>query len=361
VKAQADRTWTHDTVAGMVRVRLFTSLVLLFAIGSASAEEPPRAPPPSFADVGDLKLENGQVLRACRVGYHTAGQLNAARSNAVLFPTWYSGSSQDQADLVGPGKLIDSTRYFVITVDALANGVSSSPSNSPAQPRMRFPEVSIRDMVQSQYLLLTRVLKIDHLRAVMGISMGGMQAFQWAFSYPTFMDKVIPIAGSPQLAAYDLLLWQANLDAIHADPDWMKGEYRRQPVLRAVQDLQNLALTTPQHYNRETTRQQFQDWWARRPPPSYDANDRVRQLQAMMRHDVTAGFDGSIPRAAAAVKAAMLVVVDAHDMMVTPGPALQFATAAKARVLNLDSDCGHIVPTCERDKIGAAIAAFLDK
>jgi homoserine O-acetyltransferase len=85
----------------------------------------------------------------------------------------------------------------------------------------------------------------------------------------------------------------------------------------------------------------------------------VRQLQAMMGHDVAAPFDGSLARAGAALKTSLLVVVDAHDAMVTPGPALEIAAAAKARVLALDTDCGHLAPTCEGEKIAAAIADFL--
>ena len=86
-------------------------------------------------------------------------------------------------------------------------------------------------MVLSQHELLTRALQIPHLKAIMGISMGGMQTFQWALSYPDFMDKVIPIVGSPQLAPYDLLLWQASLDIIQKDAEWKNGDYQQEPVL----------------------------------------------------------------------------------------------------------------------------------
>jgi homoserine O-acetyltransferase len=312
------------------------------------------------AKIGDLKLESGQVLRDCKVGYRTFGQLNADKSNVVVWATWFSGSSSDLAALIGPGKLVDSSRYYVITVDALANGISSSPSNSPLQPRMQFPRVTIRDMVNSQHELLTRVLHLDHVKAVMGISMGGMQTFQWALSYPTFMDKVIPIVGSPQLAPYDLLLWQANLDAIRRDPDYKNGDYTQEPVLPAVQELADLELTTPDFYNRDTTRKQFFEAVGKRGAPAFGANNRVMQLEAMMGHDVAAPFGGSMERAAQSLKAKMLVVVNVHDHMVTPGPAVEFAKLAKSELLELRGDCGHRAPSCEQDRVGAAIARFLE-
>jgi homoserine O-acetyltransferase/O-succinyltransferase len=310
-------------------------------------------------DIGDLKLESGQVLRGCRVGYRTYGKLDAKRSNAVLFPTWFGGAAAHLADLIGPGKLIDSSRFFVIAVDALANGVSSSPSNSATQPRMLFPAITIRDMVNSQHALLTRILHLTKLRAVIGISMGGMQTFQWVVSYPTFMEGAVAIVGSPRLAAYDLLLWRSELDAIFADADWKGGAYVQQPLLRAVQEIHDLALTTPDHYNRANSRQAFLTGVDKRVAPTLDAVDRVRQLEAMMRHDVTVPFGGSFEKTAAVVKARLLVVVDAHDHMVTPGPALEFAAATKARLLKFETDCGHMLPGCEQAKIAAAVSELL--
>jgi homoserine O-acetyltransferase len=341
------------------------TLQLLFALFAllvtASAQAAPAAGTQQFANLGNLKLQNGEVIRDCRLGYRTFGQLNDDKSNAVLFPTWFTGRTKDLLELIGPGKLVDSTKYFVVAVDALGDGVSCSPSNSQAQPHMNFPQFGIRDMVESQHRLLIEVLHLTHVHAVMGISMGGMQTFQWAVAYPDFMDKAIPIVGSPRLAPYDLLLWQTMIDAIEQNPLWKDGNYTQQPVPREVEHISDLALSTPEHYNQAMTREKFLASLKKPAENTFDANDRIRQAQAMMGLDVSAPFGGSMEKAAAAVKAPMLIIVDAHDHMVTPGPALDFAKLKGAQTLVLENDCGHLGPDCDQAKVSAAIADFLEK
>src|SRR5512146_3518012 len=228
----------------MKTLRLLLALTPLLL--TANAQTPPTPGAQQFANIGNLKLQNGQIIRDCRLGYRTFGQLNDDKSNAVLFPTWFGGRTQDLVELIGPGKLVDSSKYFVVAVDALGDGISSSPSNSQAQPRMKFPQFSIRDMVESEHELATRVLHLTHVRAVMGISMGGMQTFQWMTAYPDFMDKAIPIVGSPKLTSYDLLLWTAEEHAIEADAAWNHGDYASVPVagMKTAADIHFMNLTT---------------------------------------------------------------------------------------------------------------------
>jgi homoserine O-acetyltransferase len=314
-----------------------------------------------FASLGDFRLESGEIIRDCRIGYRTFGKLDAAKSNAVLFPTWFTGTTKDLIEQVGPGKLVDSTIYYVIAVDALGNGVSSSPSNSSLQPHMRFPRFSIRDMVNSQHKLVTEVFGLKRLRAVLGISMGGMQTFQWTVSYPEFMARAVPVVGSPRLTSYDLLLWEAELRAIESDASWNNGEYTSVPgSMRTVADIHSLNLTTPQYRTAQTSPQEFPKFLAAMEEEAirgFDANNWVRQLQAMMGHDVAAG--GPLEQAAAKVRTRMLVVVGLQDHMVNPGPALAFAKAMKAPTLALATNCGHLAPGCEQEKVSRAVARFL--
>jgi homoserine O-acetyltransferase len=313
-----------------------------------------------FASLGDFKLENGEVIRDCRIGYRAFGTLNAAKSNAVVFPTWASGTTEQLKGNVGPSGLIDAAKYYVILIDALGNGVSSSPSNSKLQPRMSFPKFTLADTVRTQHEVVTKVLGLTHLHAVMGISMGGMQTFQWAVAYPDFMDLMIPIVGSPQLAPYDLLLWQAQLDAIMNDRGWNNGDYTENPARAAEAEFASLLLTTPENYNKQMTRKQFfAELEKAKQNSRFDANDKVRQVQAMMSLDVAAGFGGSLERAAAAVKAKAFIVVAQFDHVVTPGPAMEFARLKGAKLLMLDSDCGHQSPGCESKQVNRAVSDFL--
>jgi homoserine O-acetyltransferase len=317
-----------------------------------------------FADLGDFKLENGGVIRDCRIGYRTFGKLDPAKSNAIILPTWASGTTEYLKASIGPGKLVDSDLYFVIAIDALGNGVSSSPSNSKQQPRMSFPTFTLRDCVNTQYQLVTKVLRLNHVKAVIGISMGGMQAFQWLVSYPDFMDLGIPIVGSPRLAPYDLLLWQSQLDAIMNDRDWNNGEYTMNPARIPEYEFGALLLTTPDNYNKQMTRQKVLEELKKAREAKgggFDANDKVRQVQAMMALDVSQPYGGSLDQAAAKVKARVFIIVAKFDHVVTPGPALEFAQLLHSKVLVLEGDCGHIASSCEADKVNPAVGAFLNQ
>ncbi len=317
-----------------------------------------------YASLGNFRLENGQVLKNLRMGYRTLGKLNAQKSNVVVMPTAFMGKTGGMLGEVGPGRLVDSSRYYVILIDALGNGVSSSPSNSKAQPRMQFPQFNIRDMVKSQHELLTRVFKLSHVHAVVGVSMGGHQTFQWMVSYPNFMDEAIPIVGSPRPTSYDSLLHTADLHAITFSRDWNNGNYASEPVaaLSMIADILALNGSTPEYRITHTTLAElpaFISGAQNSVVKSFDANNCVRQLQAMLAQDVSKPFGGSMEKAASVVRARVLVVPSLQDHIVNPQPALDFAKLIHARVFKLTSNCGHGAPGCERDRLDPVVNAFL--
>jgi len=316
-----------------------------------------------FFAIGEFQLESGAAICECRIGYRTYGALNAGKSNAVLFPAWFTGTAKDLEQYFGegPAKMIDTAKYFVIAVDALANGVSSSPSNSASQPRLGFPKITIRDMVNSQRRLIAEVFGVKQLHAVVGISMGGMQAFQWAVSYPRMMERAIPIVGTPRLTSTDLLLWTAEVRAIQEHKDYNAGKYAKPPDTQALSLLHAFALTTPQYRASRTARGHFPAYLkeALERDAAFDMNNRVRQLEAMLAHDVAAPFGGSLARAAAEVRALLLVIVAEKDHMVNPAPAVEFAKLARASLVSLDGDCGHLIFECQSEGLVPKVTEFL--
>ncbi len=335
---------------------LFTSL-----LGAAIAQAQ-QMQPIQFADLHTCKLDSGAAIRDCRLGYRVFGTLNAEKTNAILFPMWFTGRSGDVGALIGPGPnhFVDTTKYFVIVVDPFGNGVSSSPSNSKAQRGTAFPVFTIRDMVRAEERLVRETLRLDHIHAVVGQSMGGMQAFEWAVDAPATMDEIVPIVGTPQLSSADLFLWSAEKQALETDPDYRHGAYIKEPALPMVSYLQQMNLSTPHFRVDHTTREQFPEFFARvgaEMQTGTDANDYLRQLEAMLTHDIAHG--GDIFAAARRIQAKMLIINAEQDHMVNPIPPLAFARLIHAQTLVLRSDCGHMAPGCELDKVAPAIDGFL--
>src|SRR6059036_1519455 len=172
-----------------MKFRTLTGLALALAAAPAAAHGP-KDPPHQSHCMGDLKLESGEAIRDFCISYVTHGTLNAAKSNAVLMVTAIGGNHHRIDYLIGPGRALDPSKYFVIATDAIGNGLTTSPSNSKAQPKMQFPRFNIRDMVSSQQRLVAEKFGIKKLVTVVGASMGGMQALQWAVSYPEMMDSI---------------------------------------------------------------------------------------------------------------------------------------------------------------------------
>lgn len=311
-----------------------------------------------FEELGNFKLESGKTIEDCKIGYRTFGKMNEDKSNIILFPTWLNGTSGEIASLIGPDLLVDDRQFYVIAVDALGNGVSSSPSNSEKQPGKAFPRFTIRDMVHSQHRLLTKKLGIKHIYGIIGGSMGGMQVFEWIVSYPDFMDKAVSYVGTPRLTSYDLLLWYTELMIIE------EGQVYEMPdrsIEQMVASIQTLTMQTPAHLVRETPADQFHDFLTttfKKFGEDFIADNWASQLRAMMAHDVSVPYFGYMQGAADRVHADLFVIVSKQDHTVNPQPALHFATLTHAKTLELDSDCGHLAIGCELKKVSRAVQEF---
>lgn len=331
--------------------------IFIWSCGIALAEGELR-----FAEIGDFLLESGNVIKDCRLGYRTFGKINGEKSNIVLFPTWFMGTSEElfSMDFIGAGKIVDTEKYFVIAIDNIGGGVSSSPSNSKAQPDKTFPEFSSRDMVRLQYILLSEHLYIKSVYAVVGISMGGMHALQWIVMYPDFMKKAVSILGTTRITAYDLLFWQSEIYAIEAA---LACKDRGYNALKPVVPLHMLALKTPHYFASKVKNDELNEMIMQTEEAlkKYNPYDWIWQIKAMMTHDIYKKYGGSEQQAARAVRSKLLVIVSEQDYMVYHKPSLIFSRLLKAESHVLSGDCGHSSFACEHKMLKTVVGAFLDK
>src|SRR5947209_19039124 len=214
---------------GIMHPGLLAAIVCLvtLATGAALAHSPTQ-PPHQLYQIGDFTLESGELIKDFAISYVTHGTLNVKKSNAILMVTAISGNHHRLDFLIGPGKALDTNKFFIICTDAIGKGLTTSPSNSTAQPHMKFPKFLIRDIVTSQKLLLDH-LGISHVVAVIGPSMGGMQTLQWGVSYPDMMDSLVAIVPLAKTPAWSVAVMEATRKAIMLDPAWKNGDYDAPP------------------------------------------------------------------------------------------------------------------------------------
>ncbi|MBM7365363.1 alpha/beta fold hydrolase [Gordonia hydrophobica] len=180
--------------------------------------------------IGELTLEEGGVIPDCTLAVATFGTLNDAGDNAILIPTWYSGTHQIWRDVyIGPDHALNPEKYFIVCVDQIGSGLSTSPHNADgpnaALSMSTFPRVRIGDNVVAQERLLREHFGIDRLALVVGGSMGAQQTYEWAVRFPDKVLRAAPIAGTAQNTPGDYLIAEAMREAIMSDPGWNGGEY----------------------------------------------------------------------------------------------------------------------------------------
>jgi homoserine O-acetyltransferase/O-succinyltransferase len=307
--------------------RLLGVLVCLIAAmstGYAAEAEPVRH---EFV-IQHFKTESGVEIPEAHVVYGTYGQLNAAGDNAVLLPSHYMADMTGYEWLIGPGKALDPTRLFLVTSELFGNGRSSSPSNTPEPFHgPRFPVMTIRDNVEAVHRLLTQELHVHHLRAVIGFSMGAQQAFQWAVSYPDFMDRIVATSGTAKTYGHGVVRLEGQIAALTADPSFNKGDYKEEPVvgIQAFSVVWTGWLFSQEWWRRElwrsdpsmgSTFQQVLDGFRTNFIPGADANNLILQMRSWQSNDVgnSANFHGDVEAALRSIKAQVLYMPSETDL-----------------------------------------------
>ncbi len=279
--------------------------------------------------LGQFALESGAQLADAVVAYKTHGKLNDAGTNAILYPTQFAAQHNDIEWIIGAGRALDPEKYFVVVVDQLGNGLSSSPSNCAAPfDRMRFPIVTIRDDVAAQHRLLTELLRVRRLKLVVGYSMGAQQAYQWAVNHPDMVERIAPFCGTARTTAHNAVFLEGVRAALTADSDWLEGEYQTPPLrgLRALARVYAGWGFSQEFYKQELYRALgftsamdcVTGFWEKRYMKR-DANNILSMLRTWELNDVSAGpaFAGSLEKALGSVKAKTTVMASQTDLYFT--------------------------------------------
>jgi homoserine O-acetyltransferase len=350
---------------------------MAFAAAPVLAHAPAEAPHQSHA-LGDLKLESGEAIKDFAISYVTHGTLNANKSNAILMVTAIGGNHHRIDYLIGAGRALDPSKYFIIATDAIGNGLTTSPSNSRAQPNMQFPKFNLRDMVNSQQRLVTEKFGIKKLVTVVGASMGGMQALQWAVSYPDMMDSVVPIIPLGRTPAWTTGILEMLRQSIMADPRWKGGNYAAsEPPEQGMRLwagwLSGVIVRTPGYQeslypnNMDAVAylKNVQDGGWRR----MDAVDWVYQSWAYDQHNVgtTPGFNGDYHRALRSIKAKTLILAGSADLLnpeYEATEAAHYINDVRYVAINPQRPMGHVsgagISAPENELQNREIAGFLD-
>jgi homoserine O-acetyltransferase len=269
--------------------------------------------------VPDFAFETGGSLPELRVGYATHGALNARRDNAVLVTHGTSANRHSFDPYIGPGKALDTDRYFVVCVDAIGGGTSSSPGDGLGSD---FPRYTIRDMVRAQHDLITRGLGLPGLLACGGSSMGSFQALEWGIHHPDLVRGLLLLVPAARAPMNFKAVVDTMIEIVRLDPEWNGGRYTRNPTagLRAaglvfgtwfVSDRYLEKLVDPADVRRTMTR--MADVYV-----GWDAVSWMWRYLASRDHDVSKPFDGDLARALGRITARSLVMPSATDRVLPP-------------------------------------------
>ena len=334
-----------------------------------------RTPHESF-ELGDFTLDSGTVLPGAHIAYATYGALNARRDNVIVFPTWFTGTHADLEWLIGDGKPLDTSRYFVVAPSMFANGLSSSPSNTPSPcDRGRFPAITIQDNVRAQHRLLMTRFEPTRIQLVIGGSMGAFQAYQWGLAYPDLVERVAPCCGAARVSPHCYVFLAGAKSALQADSLYAGGDYGQPPEagLRAMGRVwAGWALSQRFYREGQFKRMGFDDidaflvefWEAYFV--SLDANNLLSQLHTWQTADIskTPGYDGDIERALKAIRARAVLSPGERDLYFPPEDmAWEAARMRDAELRTIPGVWGHfsevgIDPACN-EFLGDSIRSLL--
>ncbi len=276
-------------------------------------------------EAGDVVLQSGRTFPSMRIVYRTYGTLSPARDNVIVYPTSFSAQHGDTEWLIGPGKVLDSDRHFVVIPNLFGNGLSSSPSNTPwPLTGDRHPAVTYHDAVRVQRRLLGEVFGVERVKLVYGWSMGAMQAYHWARLFGDAVERIAVVCGSARCSPHNAVFIEAVRAALTADPAWNDGVFSARPVrgFRAMGRLYATMALSQAFYRDELWRgagySSLEDFLVRNWEANFsrrDPSDLLAQLWTWQHGDISANDldGGDLPAALRAISARVLLMPCDHD------------------------------------------------
>ncbi len=312
--------------------------------------------PYELHDIGNLELEEGGTIRGCQLAYATFGQLNDAKDNAVLVPTWYSGTNKIiEQNFIGNGRALDPEKYFILVVNQIGGGLSSSPHNTPAPGGMaNFPHVRIGDDVRAQHKLVTDKFGLTMLALVVGGSMGAQQTYEWAVRYPGMVKRAAPIAGTARNTVHDFLFTEILVEAITSDPGYAKGFYRppedvREGLLRHAKMWAMMGWSTEffqQNRHKALGFSSLDDFIVNFMAAYFapmDPNDLLCMAWKWQRGDVSRHTGGDLRAALSRIKAKTFVMPMSSDMFFPPADCMaEWRLIPNAEFRPIETIDGHL-------------------
>lgn len=304
--------------------------------------------------LGPTRLVSGEVLRDAELAYKTYGTLSPTGDNVVVLPTFFTGSHQRNEGFFGPGRAIDPARHFIISVNLFGNGISSSPSNTPApQDGPRFPLVTFQDNITCQHRLLTERLGVHRIALVAGWSMAGCQAYHWAAQYPDMVAAILPFCASARTSPHNFVFLEGVKAALCADQTWNRGDYAAPPVagLKAFGRAYAGWAFSQTFYRDGLYRQlgfeNVEDLlvdWENDHAANWDANDLLAKLATWQAGDISTGpqFGGDFKRALGAIRARAILMPCTQDLYFPPADnGFEADHMPNAELRAYDSPWGH--------------------
>lgn len=309
----------------------------------------------SIFELGDVRLQSGETLRNARLAYATYGNLNSTGGNVVLLPTFYTGTHLRNEALFGTGRAVDPARHFIVSINLFGNGFSSSPSNlAPPQDGSRFPHVTLFDNVACQHRLLTEYLGVRRIALIVGWSMAGMQAYQWAAQYPEMVEAILPYCASARCSPINHAFLDGPKAALQADADWCGGEYGTPPErgLRAFARVYVAWAYSAKFFKEGLYRQMgfesleslVREWEA--DHLRWDANDLLAKIWTWQHADISDNriYDGNFDGALRAIRARAIVMPSSTDMYFVPDDnEAEVEGMPRAELRTFDTAWGHCV------------------